>query len=577
MWLKPLVCVMALAVAAPLPAGNPTASTLPPAAAVVPIEYTKQKAFAIPFHISRPERISEEPIEVQLYVSGDRGASWQLYRTVDPVKQQFMFRAANDGEFWFLVRTLDRSGQVRPEGPPSPGLKVVVDTTPPKLKLDARRGAAGEVVVQWKVEELNLRPSGVTLQYRAAPAMPWQPVVMGRPDIRTNGIVQIGEVALYPPAELAQMELRAEAVDMAGNPAVANASVKLDAAGAPAARPAAGPPPIAMPTAKPSPVAVAGNARDKNSWQAANPDPPPMNWPAAQAAAPSQIADGRNQFQPELGTSPLRPANSRTQVAISDAGRTDTQDGSVAIQINPALRNQFIGMNNSASAAPPPGPRPHMVNSRVFELEYDLQSVGPSGIKQVDLWCTRDGGRTWKLFAVDESKHSPMVVTVSEEGIYGFRMVVRNGAGLGSKEPKSGDPAEIVIGVDLTKPTARITAAEQGVGADATKLNISWQASDNQMLAARPISLHYSQTRGGPWTPIATELENTGHYAWTIGNRAPQQAYLRLEARDEAGNVGAYETPQPIPLDRMSPAAHILDVRPVGESGQRMADRNVLR
>ena len=36
------------------------------------------------------------------------------------------------------------------------------------------------------------------------------------------------------------------------------------------------------------------------------------------------------------------------------------------------------------------------------------------------------------------------------------------------------------------------------------------------MLAARPVSLSFAETHGGPWIPIASGLENTGRYAWPI-------------------------------------------------------------
>ena len=179
-----------------------------------------------------------------------------------------------------------------------------------------------------------------------------------------------------------------------------------------------------------------------------------------------------------------------------------------------------------------------MVNSRTFELEYDVDSVGPSGIGRVELWGTRDGGQTWRSFTVDSGKRSPLQVSVKEEGMYGFRVVVTNGAGLGGKPPVAGDQPDLTIGVDLTKPTARIISAKQGVDAEAGQLIISWQA-DDQMLAARPVSLSFSETRGGPWLPIAAGLENSGRYAWPIDNRTPAKIYLRLEVRDEAGNVGS--------------------------------------
>ena len=218
-----------------------------------------------------------------------------------------------------------------------------------------------------------------------------------------------------------------------------------------------------------------------------------------------------------------------------------------------------------------------MLNSRIFELEYDLESVGPSGVKQIELWGTRDAGRTWKRFAVDQSKRSPLVVTVPEAGIYGFRLVVESGAGRSDSPPQSGDPPKIWIGVDLTKPTVRVTSAAQGSDADASNLNIAWQASDNMMLAARPISLSFSQTPGGPWIPMASGLANTGHYSWPIDNQTPSRIYLRIEARDEAGNIGVYETKQPIAVDQMVPKARIRDVHPVGQTGLRLSEPSDMR
>jgi hypothetical protein len=214
----------------------------------------------------------------------------------------------------------------------------------------------------------------------------------------------------------------------------------------------------------------------------------------------------------------------------------------------------------------PPGERPRMVNSLCFDLEYDLDSVGPSGIGRVELWGTRDGGRTWRNFTATSDSHGPLRVKVDEEGVYGFRTVVTNGVGIGGKPPKSGDMPDIWIGVDVTKPVARIVSAEQGVESEAGRLIISWQA-DDKLLAARPVTLSFSQSATGPWTPIAAGLENTGRYAWSIDQRAPPQLYLRLEVRDEAGNVAVHETAKPVIIDQSRPTARLRGVRPVSQSG----------
>ena len=46
----------------------------------------------------------------------------------------------------------------------------------------------------------------------------------------------------------------------------------------------------------------------------------------------------------------------------------------------------------------------------------------------------------------------------------------------------------------------------------------------------------------------------------------PDRIYLRLEARDEAGNIGIYDTTEPVSLDRHRPEGRIRGVRAI-ESG----------
>src|SRR3989304_4765450 len=111
----------------------------------------------------------------------------------------------------------------------------------------------------------------------------------------------------------------------------------------------------------------------------------------------------------------------------------------------------------------------------------------------------------------------------------------------------------------------RITAAELGKGSAEGRMNISWEAAD-KMLAERPITLVFSQNPGGPWTTIAAGLENTGRYSWVIDSRVPLLIYLRLEVRDEAGNLTISESPDPVALDQLRPAAKIKDVRPVAKN-----------
>ena len=139
------------------------------------------------------------------------------------------------------------------------------------------------------------------------------------------------------------------------------------------------------------------------------------------------------------------------------------------------------------------------------------------------------------------------------------------GSGLRGRAPQPGDLPEVWIGIDLTRPVARLISAEPGGGDRAGEMIIRYEASD-ALLAKGPITLARSAQPGGPWTTIAAGLENTGQYSWRFDNTAPDRIYLRMEVRDEAGNIGAFEAADPISLERVLPQGRLRNVRPVGDS-----------
>jgi hypothetical protein len=145
------------------------------------------------------------------------------------------------------------------------------------------------------------------------------------------------------------------------------------------------------------------------------------------------------------------------------------------------------------------------------------------------------------------------------------------------RPPLPGERPRTWIGIDLTRPTGRITQARQGVGRDADKLFLAWEASDNRALADKPISLSYSERAGGPWTLIASELPNSGQYTWQLNAHLPQRVYMRLEVRDAAGNTGMFETAEPVALDLATPAVPVRDLRPLSWIDSRPGQPTYLR
>jgi len=188
-----------------------------------------------------------------------------------------------------------------------------------------------------------------------------------------------------------------------------------------------------------------------------------------------------------------------------------------------------------------PGQPIRWINVKTFELDYKTDSVGPSGINRVELWGTPDGGQTWRLFATADGRGQPISVSVDEDGVYGFRLAVQNRLGLGNRSPQRGDAPEISVGMDTIKPTALITGFQPGIGPDAGKAIISWEAGDNRKLAVRPIAISCRDPQSGNWFVLANGLDNTGRFVWQSDRPLPPRLDLRLEVRDEAGNVAVSE------------------------------------
>ena len=67
----------------------------------------------------------------------------------------------------------------------------------------------------------------------------------------------------------------------------------------------------------------------------------------------------------------------------------------------------------------------------------------------------------------------------------------------------------------------------------------------------------------GPWEPISGWVENTGRYIWTVDQPIDRPIYIRLEARDLAGNIGKMDSDEPLQIDLTRPTARILDVETV--------------
>ncbi|NLF72431.1 MAG: hypothetical protein GX575_25635 [Candidatus Anammoximicrobium sp.] len=594
------------------PASPPVASR--DTAGPAPV-YSRVAAFTIPFAVTQADT---QGLEVLLFVSHDFGANWTLYNRQPASQGQFVFRTNRDAEYWFASRTIPVGTVISAGATFQPELRVVVDTAPPRLDVQASTNANGEIQVEWQAVDDALAPETMKVEYQQALGKPYQAVqaASSAPVPGRNAVT--GRANWTPEAGSYFVSIRIQVQDKAGNlqevtrrlivPISLNTRPTAPAANLPASLASAPPDPFAnygmAPNETPAPSAPsAAPAPSQQDPPAASPAAPaPTAWPSdapasrdysdpystpepapqTASAAPAKKPEVHQVSRPgavgdaaaETPTSPSAAQAGSTSAAKNEPGvaipETDTAQtgrtpgGDSADPPMPSRpAGKATGGSPAASPSLPAGERPRMTSSKRFNLDYSVDAVGPAGVEKVELWVTRNGGRDWDLGWVDEDRESPLLVEVEDEGIYGFRVVIVGKNGLASQTPRAGDLADLWVGVDTTRPIAEITSAAYGSDAHAGQLDIRWAAMDDH-LGNRPVTLSFGEKPDGPWTALASGLPNTGQYLWRVDSRVPAQFYLRLEVRDEAGNVAVHRLDEPLESAGLTPKGSVRGFAPLG-------------
>jgi hypothetical protein len=577
--------------------------------------YWKQRVFFIPYQPTLAERDAGKIEKIQLLVSRDGAQQWAVLQEAEPNVRGFSYHAAADGEYAFAVRIVDRRGKLYPEQIAGPLLRVVVDTQPPALQLTASLNPTGQIDLRYEGRDARLKPQSLRIEAQDASGQ-WQRIAAGPPDVNQPDRL-LGQAAWRPPTTSAALKFRVAVDDAAGNQGTAFAEASLvGPVTSPSFGPSLGPtlaPPAGAdgpsligpsdnlqattPTATSPAMTQAPPGRSSLEWPTSNSlvadahraggsTPPFQNvytsGPASGAGSPPATSAGA-QFNanepiaaPSLlpATAPLGSAFSGAASGAAPALNSEGWTSAAASSVPRASSGAAtFGPPLSTPANPPAGASgTPWVNSLTFDLDYDIQTVGPWGVAKVELWGTKDGGRVWQSLGLDQDNRSPMRVTVPAQGVYGFRIVVDGGNGVAAPIPQAGEQPELIVGVDMSAPQAELRAPELGQGPLAGHVLVRWSATDSN-LAPRPIGLFYSASAEGPWTTIATDLDNAGEYAWRLGRDAPPRVFLRLEARDEAGNVAIQQSPAAVDLNLPRPTGRLRNVRPVQSQNEADPDR----
>ena len=201
------------------------------------------------------------------------------------------------------------------------------------------------------------------------------------------------------------------------------------------------------------------------------------------------------------------------------------------------------------------------VPSREFTIRIDA-SENPA-FRQ--LWVSRDDGRTWRpaaeagvtvTWGAWAEGALRATVRVPQEGAYDFHAQLGDALSNRSPDPAPGQAADPRLRL-LVKEPVRVPrlsweeprAAVEWEGGQTVQLR--WFAVDPDF-RERSAELAYS-VDGGPWIPVAKNLDATAAYGWSVPNRDLRNLRLRVTAASRSGAQAAAVT-EPIAVRQVGRA-----------------------
>lgn len=254
---------------------------------------------------------------------------------------------------------------------------------------------------------------------------------------------------------------------------------------------------------------------------------------------------------------PPGPGPFDVRVVVADKAKNQAE-AVTQVRADPSRPGPVAG--TGAAPAPPTDDRRVIhVNRRSFRLTYRIDRVGPSRVKYVEVWMTRDTTQ-WSKQPGNAPPEGPHEITVERPGRYGFTLRPISGVGRGPQPPGAGDLPQVWVEVDETPPTVTLHNVVVGEGADSGTITVNWRAED-RFLKDQPVTIYYA-TSAGPeaeWKVLQSGVENTGTCRCPTQG-LPFEFFVRLEAMDRAGNKTYAQTRETVKVDLSEPTVTDVNV-----------------
>lgn len=541
---------------------------------------TSRTKFVIPFNNTGFPG-SESSRAVELLYSKDRGASWYRYSQVPVEKQQFLFEADSEGEFWFAIRKVGNDGGVRTPDPDRPLMIVLVDTSSPVLRIEAAQTVTGEIALRWNLSDGNLVQSfpKVYCSYHSPGAVPdWQSIAIDPKTVISKGNMHEGQLTWLPTPGAMQVEIYCEAKDHSGNKGAQAVTLALSplAGGSGfedfsvpnhrnsdftprtgTATPLKPPVPrIPLPAITFGDPSIAPEIPAPEDTEEKNvPKPLPLSGdpipaqPLSKAMSEKQLTEIRpeqiEETVPDLP--PLEPITETVPENVFFGPKLGTGLGleippPVVQSEEPKISNQFADADLVDIGDP------------FYILKSDpLLEIDPIGF---DFASANISGKMTSEFS-EKPKEPESLLTIPE---------------IPSLTDSFDDPLKDEFSPvevpDIEIPAPEIDESElleRSEGANSEKggkivfvsleanvalpyIVFEWDSGDRDWIGAK-VTILRGSTIEGPWLAIAEDLDNTGKHSWYVSQIDMDPFFIRLETLNDQGTLRTDHTTRPITID----------------------------
>ncbi len=169
---------------------------------------------AISICLFNVSNLGRTPSELELEVSLDGGANWQIAERARAEARSFRYQAGADGYYQFRLQMVESNGRriLTNEAP----IQIIIDSQSPVGELTVDVNQQGELVANFIIQEANLLLDSVRLEYRTEHDDRWLKVETALQEGNTQNEIR-GSGLWDVPIGTHQLVVRLIARDNAGN------------------------------------------------------------------------------------------------------------------------------------------------------------------------------------------------------------------------------------------------------------------------------------------------------------------------------------------------------------------------